>query len=198
MVRAYHSTFTTYGFWLSNDSRGSWSDFVRSFDLYLTGDAIKTNATRSLARRPLDHDQRDQARAALKYPIVRFNRQQIECVARGFARAIEESRYVLLACAILWDHVHAVVERYPGRTIEKIIGHLKTRAVQQLTLEGLNPMAPFADEKGRCPSVWVQHGWNVFLNTDDEIERSIEYDNRNPERMGLPRQQWSFVRGRTR
>lgn len=37
MVIAYHSTFTTYGFWLSNDSRGSWSDFVRSFDLYLTG-----------------------------------------------------------------------------------------------------------------------------------------------------------------
>src|SRR4051812_36441652 len=109
MVRAYHSTYTTYGFWLSNDSRGSWSDFVRSFDLYLAGEATKTDETRSLARRPLDRDQRNRARASLKYPVVRFSRQQIECVARGFARAIEESGYALLACAILWDHVHAVV-----------------------------------------------------------------------------------------
>ena len=117
-------------------------------------------------------------------------------MARGFARAVEESGYVVLAFAILWDHVHAVVERYPGRTIEKIIGHLKTRATQQLTAEGLNPMARFADESGRCPSVWVQHGWNVFLNEDDEIERSIDYDNRNPSKMGLSPQQWSFVRRR--
>jgi hypothetical protein len=93
-VIAYHSTFTTYGFWLSNDSRGSWSEFVRSFDLYLTGAATKTDETRSLARRPLDREQRDRARAALKYPLVRFDGRQIECVARGVARAVEESGYV--------------------------------------------------------------------------------------------------------
>jgi hypothetical protein len=50
MVLAYHCTFTAYGFWLSNDSRGSWSDFVRSFDLYLTGAATKTVETHSRAK----------------------------------------------------------------------------------------------------------------------------------------------------
>lgn len=194
MVRAYHCTFTTYGFWLSNDSRGSWSDFVRSFELYQTGAATKTNETRSLANQSLDRDQRSQAQTALKYPVVRLSKQRIECVGRGIARAVAESGYIILACAILWDHVHAVVERYPNRTIEKIIGHLKTRATQQLTSENLNPMSRFADVDGNCPSVWVQHGWNVFLNTDEEIERSIDYDNRNPARMGLAPQQWSFVR----
>jgi REP element-mobilizing transposase RayT len=194
MVRAYHSTFTTYGFWLSNDSRGSWSDFVRSFELYVTGAATKTNETKSLAHRSLDWDQRNRARAALKYPVVRFNRAQIECVARGFARAVEESCYVILACAILWDHVHMIVERHPDRTIEKIIGHLKTRVTQQLTAEGLNPMTRFVEPDGRCPSVWVQHGWNLFLNTDEEIARSIDYDDRNPKKMGLPPQHWGFVR----
>ena len=193
MVRAYHCTFTVYGFWLSNDSRGSWSDFVRSFDLYLTGAATKTDETRSLAKRPLDKAQRAEARAALKYPIVRFNHDQIQCIARGFARAVEESSYVLRACAILSDHVHAVVERYPGRTIEKIIGHLKARATQQLTSEGLNPMARFAGPDGRYPSVWVQHGWTVFLRTDDEIERAIEYDRNNPIKMGVAPQDWWFV-----
>jgi REP element-mobilizing transposase RayT len=102
---------------------------------------------------------------------VRFNRQQIDCIARGFARAVEESSYVIHACAILWNHVHMVVARYPGRTIEKIIGHLKTRATQQLTSEGLNAMAQYVSEDGRCPSVWVQHGWNVFLNDQEEIDR---------------------------
>ena len=193
MVIAYHCTFTAYGFWLSNDSRGSWSDFVRSFDLYLTGAATKTDETQSLAKRPLDRAQRAEARAALRYPVIRFNRAQIECIARGFARAVEESGYVVLACAILWDHVHMVIERYQGRTIERIIGHLKTRATQQLTLERLNPMTRFASEDGRAPSVWVQHGWNVFLNNQEEIERAIEYDEKNPEKMGLPRQNWSFV-----
>jgi len=194
MVRAYHSTFTTYGFWLSNDSSGSWSDFIRSFDLYLTGAATKTNETRSLARRPLDRAQRDRARAALTYPMVRFNREQIHCVARGFANAVAESGYVLLACAILQDHVHAVVERYAGRTIEKVIGHLKTRATQQLSAEGLNPMSQFTLDGGAHPSPWVQHGWNVFLNNDEEIERAIDYDNRNPIKQGLAPQHWGFVR----
>jgi REP element-mobilizing transposase RayT len=151
MVRAYHCTFTTYGFWLSNDSRGSWSDFARSFDLYLTGAATKTVETRSLAKRPLDKAQRAEARGTLKYPLVRFDKKQIDCVARGFTRAVEESQYVIHACAILWDHVHMVVARYEGRTIEKIIGHLKTRATQQLTAEGLNPMTRYVSADGRCP-----------------------------------------------
>jgi REP element-mobilizing transposase RayT len=193
MVHAYHSTFSAYGFWLPNDSRGSWSDFVRSFELFLTGAATKTNETRSLAHRSLDREQRAQARQALKSPLVRFDLRQIACIARGFTRAVEESNYVILACAILWDHVHFVVERYPGRTIEKIIGHLKTRATQQLTAEGLNPMARFADATGKCPSIWVQHGWNVFLNEDEDIERAIDYDNRNPVKMGMAPQRWTFV-----
>jgi len=33
MVRAYHVIFGMYGFWLPNDERGSWSDFVGSWEL---------------------------------------------------------------------------------------------------------------------------------------------------------------------
>ena len=66
MVRAYHSTFSAYGFWLPNDSRGSWSDFVRSFELYLTGAATKTTETKSLARRWLDRDGRGDLRTIVE------------------------------------------------------------------------------------------------------------------------------------
>ena len=42
MVLAYHLIFTAYGFWLPNDPRGSWSDFVRAWELFITGKATKT------------------------------------------------------------------------------------------------------------------------------------------------------------
>ena len=36
-VRAYHLIITTYGFWLPTDPRGSWSDFVRAWELFRFG-----------------------------------------------------------------------------------------------------------------------------------------------------------------
>jgi len=39
MIRAYHAIFTAYGFWLPNDPRGSWSDFVGSWELFRFGPA---------------------------------------------------------------------------------------------------------------------------------------------------------------
>jgi hypothetical protein len=176
MVIAYHSTWTAYGFWLSNDQRGSWSDFVRSFDLYLTEDATKVTDRRSLAKKPFDPNQRREARAALMYPIVRFSLPQIEVIARGIEHAVCESGYQLRSLAILYDHVHTVIMRHAGRNIERTVGHLKTRATQALTAAGMNPMTKFAKPDGSYPSVWVQHGWNVYLNSDEEIHRAIEYD----------------------
>ena len=57
-VLAYHLVFTSYGFWLPNDPRGSWSDFVRSWELYWYGGATKVTTRASLARREHDRDLR--------------------------------------------------------------------------------------------------------------------------------------------
>jgi len=54
-VLAYHLIMTAYGFWLPNDPRGSWSDFVRAWELFLFGGpATRTTERRSLARDPHD------------------------------------------------------------------------------------------------------------------------------------------------
>jgi hypothetical protein len=37
MVLAYHLIFSMYGFWLPNDPRGSWSEFVASWELFRFG-----------------------------------------------------------------------------------------------------------------------------------------------------------------
>ncbi len=41
MIRANHLIFTAYGFWLPNDPRGSWSNYVRAYELYQAGPATK-------------------------------------------------------------------------------------------------------------------------------------------------------------
>ena len=63
-MRAAHLIFGTYGFWLPNDPRGSWSDFVAGWDLFRTaGRSTTVNTRRSLASAPHDHEARRAAKA---------------------------------------------------------------------------------------------------------------------------------------
>ena len=68
MVLAYHVIFTAYGFWLPNDPRGSWSEWVGSWELLKFGRATKTDTRRSVAAAPHNVHGRQLATAALKRP----------------------------------------------------------------------------------------------------------------------------------
>lgn len=37
MIHGYHVIMPMYGFWLPNDPRGSWSEFVRKWELVRFG-----------------------------------------------------------------------------------------------------------------------------------------------------------------
>ena len=51
----WHLIFSTYGFWLPNDPRGSGSSEVRARHIYeACGEATKVHTTRSVAHRPHD------------------------------------------------------------------------------------------------------------------------------------------------
>ena len=50
MVLASHLIISAYGFWLPNDPRGSWSDFVGSWELLKFGPATKVNDSRNYAK----------------------------------------------------------------------------------------------------------------------------------------------------
>src|SRR5437868_7220475 len=97
LVLASHHIIPAYGFWLPNDPRGSWSDFVGAWELLRFGPATKVTTHRSLAKRPHDRALRLEAKKALKYPPVWFSSAQIESIARGFARAVQEAGYVVYA-----------------------------------------------------------------------------------------------------
>src|SRR5262245_7900420 len=101
-VLAYHLIITAYGFWLPNDPRGSWSDFVRVWELFrFGGKATKTDERRSLARRPHDRAKRLEAKKHLVRGAVEFTGQQALAIAHGFAHYCNRSGCVIHECAIL-------------------------------------------------------------------------------------------------
>ena len=192
MVIAHHIIFTTYGFWLPNDPRGSWSDFVRSWELFWYGSATKVTTRASLASRDHDRHLRRAQKSALRYDPVRFTQAQMNAVARGFARAVAESGYVVFACAILPDHVHAVVQRHANRA-EQIIGHWKARATQALIKEGLHPFQNHAPPGDALPAAWARRGWKVYLDSPAGILRAVRYVNDNPVKQHAGWQKHRFV-----
>src|SRR3954466_5909052 len=141
MVLAYHVIFSTYGFWLPNDPRGSWSDFVGSWELFrYGGPATKTTERRSVAYRQHDRQKRLETKRALKYPPVNFTGLQARAIARGFATYFDQTKLPVWACAILPDHVHLVVGR-PQMPVEQLVIQLKGNATRQLEREGIHPLA---------------------------------------------------------
>jgi REP element-mobilizing transposase RayT len=195
MVLATHIIFTAYGFWLPNDPRGSWSDFVAAWELFLKGGkATKVDTRRSLAHDDHDAAKRRQTKGALKQPPVRFNGLQAISIAHGFAKAISESAYRVLACSIMPDHVHLVVERH-AHEARAIVRHLKGRASQELSADLLHPFAHLVGADGTVPTPWVRNCWRVFLDTPGGVSRAVHYVEQNPVREGFKLQQWSFVRG---
>ena len=96
------------------------------------------------------------------------------------------------SCSIMPDHVHVVVARHE-RPIERIVAHLKARATQRMRAEGLDPLAGGAGPDGPLASPWARRGWNVYLNSMEDVRRAVRYVEGNPAKEGKPPQRWSFA-----
>jgi REP element-mobilizing transposase RayT len=189
---ASHVILSMYGFWLPNDPRGSWSDFVAAWELLRFGGATKVSTRDSVAYVAHDRKKRWEAKGALKYPPVLLNGVQARAVGRGFAQAVKESGYQIYACSILEDHVHLALAPH-ARTIEQVVRHLRGRATQRLRAEGIHPLASYERADGSVPSIWSEGMWKVFCMDTAHVECAIKYVNRNPTREGKKNQEWSFI-----
>ena len=192
MIQAYHVIFCAYGFWLPNDPRGSWSQWVRSWDLFRYGEATKVTTRRSVAGAKHNHQERNAAKSALHYPPVVFTGNQALSIARGFATAIADANYRINACAILPQHIHVVIER-DGRRVELIVSHLKRAASRKLREDNLHPLSEFGEKNKSLPSPWARQCWKVFINDERDYDRSVRYVEDNPVKEGLRPQKWTFV-----
>lgn len=195
MIRWYHAIISAYGFWLPNDPRGSWSDFVYAWELYRFGEgATKVAAKRSHAHDPHDVAFRRSAKKRLKYPPARLDDVCRRSIASGFARACHEFGFVIHACAIGFDHVHLVTSRDATRDIESVVAVLKARATSQMKNDGTHPMRGCANTKGVTPTPWSEGCWKVFIQAPEQLQAPIHYDQRHPLKEGMSEQSWSFVR----
>ncbi|MFO0803265.1 MAG: transposase, partial [Gemmataceae bacterium] len=168
MVLGYHIIFSTYGFWLPNDPRGSWSDFVGAWELFLAaGKATKTDVRHSVAVTPHNREARLAAKAALSRPPVKFTGIQARAVGRGFAEYIAKSGLPVWACSIMPEHVHLVTGPF-RLSVENIVIQLKGAATKRLIEEKLHPF--HGNEK--C---WTRGEWKVFLFKQDDTTRAIRY-----------------------
>jgi REP element-mobilizing transposase RayT len=192
MVHAYHVIFGAYGFWLPNDPRGSWSDFVGSWELFRFGPATKTDRRESLAHRRHDRGRRLAAKQALKRPAVQFTGLQARAIGRGFAESVRCGGVTVFACAILPEHVHLVIARHQ-RVVEYLVNCLKGAATRALVAENLHPFGQYKKPDGQVPKCWAEGLWKVFLNSPEDIQRAIRYVEANPVKEGKPLQRWPFV-----
>ena len=123
---------------------------------------------------------------------MHFTGIQARAIGRGFHTAVTEAGYRILACSILPEHVHLVVERCQ-RDIEIIVTHMKAKATMQLGIEGIHPLQGHIDRKGNIPTPWAAKGWNVYLDSTADITRAVEYVENNPLKERKKRQYWPFV-----
>ncbi len=192
MIVAHHIIFGAYGFWLPNDSRGSWSDFVGAWHLYRYGPATQVTDPRSHAWGEHNHALRLEAKSALKYPPVTFTGVQARAVARGFATYAGRSKLDVYGCAIMPDHVHLVIGDH-RLAPDQIAIQLKASATRQLAQEKIHPLQAFPTASGRFPKAFARGQWKVYLDPDD-VDRAVEYVRQNPLKEGMKEQVWKFVK----
>ena len=176
MIIAYHAIFTTYGTWLPNDPRGSFSEKTYKEQLSVLGDIQygrqypqppngELAQLWSLSRRKLSRDSffiDDRTRAT---------------VAEGFAQVTSRLNLNVGACAIMNDHVHLLIMRERHK-IEYLVGQFKGAATKAL---------------GRDVTAWTKGCWKVFIDKETAMYAAATYIEQNPIVAGWGGQTWGFV-----
>jgi REP element-mobilizing transposase RayT len=191
MVHGYHVIWGTYGFWLPNDPRGSWSDFIYNWELLRFGDAKKHTENHKLDVEKLNL-WKFLARTSLKYPAVSLTGRQALEVVRGFSEFVHCNRLTMWALAILPEHLHMVLGRHRYK-IEYACNLLKGAATRQLIQAGLHPFSEYRDENGRLPCMWNSKQWIKYLDSEEAVYNAIRYVEENPVKEGKKKQNWSCV-----
>jgi REP element-mobilizing transposase RayT len=126
---------------------------------------------------------RQRSRGALKHSLLNFKVADFSLIADGLAEAIRRHIYTCYACAIMPDHVHAIIRKHKHQA-EEMLDNLQESSRLRLRNVGVR-----TDDH----PVWGGPGWKVFFDTPTDIRRTIHYIEENPAKWRLPRQQWSFV-----
>jgi Transposase IS200 like len=130
LVIAYHLIWTAYGWWLSNDPRGSGSCTVRTDVLAELGD-LHHGRKRVQPSGSKVRDFQERAEDLLKHPRLSFDEFVVEQIAAAFVEVVADEKYTCYACAIMPDHVHILIRKHK-HDAEEMIKNLQKRSRKQL------------------------------------------------------------------
>jgi REP element-mobilizing transposase RayT len=182
MIVGYHLIWTAYWWWLPNDPRGSMSQSISSDVLTQLGELHYGRKT----VQPAGWEIREfyqRAKQLLKHELLTFDPEDISTIADSFADTFRRRRYNCYACAVILDHVHLLIRRHREMP-ETMIAAFQETSRSAMIAQGKRP----ADHP-----VWGGPGWAVYLDSQQDIERTIGYIEQNPVKMGRLLQKWSFV-----
>jgi REP element-mobilizing transposase RayT len=183
MVAGYHLIWTAYGWWLPNDPRGSTSHEIRMVHIEPLGELHRGRKIIQPSSREI-REFYERARRMLRHELLTFTPNDFELIAQAFAGVVAEKKYTCYACAIMPDHVHMLIRKHRYKA-EQMIEDMQIASRQALIRARRRPP---------LHPVWGGPGWNVFLETRKDFERTVGYIERNPPKAGLPAQMWAFVK----
>lgn len=182
MVIAHHLIWTAYGWWLPNDPRGSMSKYIDQDLLSELGELHYGRKRIQPASRTI-REFYDRAKSLLKDDLLTFTSDEVGAIATAFANTISSERYTCYACAIMPDHVHLVIRKHRDLA-EGMILKLQIASMQTVRAMG---------RRDSGHPVWGGSGWKVFLDTPQDIRRTVKYAQDNPIKSRMPPQNWEFV-----
>ena len=176
MIIAYHAVFTTYGTWLPNDPRGSYSEGIYNNQLRILG-RIKYGRQSPVPSKEQLMKFWATSSQRISRPVFFLDDQKRSIVADAFSKVIQRLGIKVAAYAIMNDHVHILVLSSKYR-IEYIVNQLKGVATRTLKLKH---------------TPWTRGCWKVFITDTEALRAAIEYIQTNPVYAGLPPQSWDFI-----
>jgi REP element-mobilizing transposase RayT len=176
MIIAYHAIFTTYGTWLPNDPRGSYSKAIYNAELAELG-AIRYGRQNPQPDRQSMRRFRVAVMPRLSRRPYYLTDETRRVVGDAFVKVVARLGLSVPGCAIMNEHVHFLVWR-SKYTIEYLVNQLKGAATNAL---------------GLTVTPWARGRWKVFIDDDLALRAAARYVEANPECAGLRPQRWGFV-----
>ncbi len=159
--RCWFFTWTTYGQWLPGDLRGS-----------------VTRVREPLRRHRFEHDTRQEprdpsipglyqsAKNLLVGPPVRLNLNHATALLEQFHETVAVRRWLLIAAAIMANHIHAIVGVPGDPEPSDVLGDLKSYGSRRLNQSFVRP------ESGTW---WTESGSKKKLADEMSLKDTVEY-----------------------
>ncbi|MFA5864529.1 MAG: transposase [Phycisphaerae bacterium] len=130
VILGYHVIFTTYGTWLPNDPRGSYSKTIYQKELRAWGE-IKYGRQNPQPSREIMKKFWKSTELHLPRPSFFLNDTTRNTVALAFGVVVKRLNLKIPTCAIMNDHIHLLV--LPSKyKIEYIVNQLKGAAAHYI------------------------------------------------------------------